>query len=187
MCECMCDVMRIQSCIQEVSIDLFLRAGLNPKKEKRARLAPRECQPCSEKLISGHEIIPSPRICPPSTQGVTEDLCSHQLRNAKHLFSDIGTHISHLYPTHKHTQLCITFISNTQTHTIMHHIYIQYTNTHNYASHLYPTQTHTITHAYRKKIWILQATNCKMPNVNKHTRIHVNNIYIYIHIYIYIY
>jgi hypothetical protein len=32
---------------------------------------------CSEKLISGHEIIPSPRISPPSTQGVTEDLsCS---------------------------------------------------------------------------------------------------------------
>jgi hypothetical protein len=51
----------------------LLRAGLNPKKEKRARLALREFQPCSEKLISGHEIIPSARISPPSTQGVTED------------------------------------------------------------------------------------------------------------------
>ncbi len=58
---------------------VFLRASLILKKEIMARLAPRECQPCSEKLISGHGIPPSPRMSLPSTQGVTEDVLTKQI------------------------------------------------------------------------------------------------------------
>ncbi len=132
----------------------FLRAGLNPKKEKRPRLALQWCQPCSEKLILGHEIILLPRICPPSTQGVTEDTwgpkrdityintCMQMehyqfIRTYKHAYKPQQNKTQHIQRTDKNKSYTFTYM----------HTYV-YKCTHTYKSRTH-TYMHACMHAYK--------------------------------------